>query len=83
MDGLGMVWVKEKEKEMQVGKVGCISSSSSSSSNGGNELIMYEYLKVFENDQDDEGLERYGVGYGGKKIILDLEVESLEEWEWD
>lgn len=82
-DGPGMARVKEKEKEMQMGKVGRISSSSS----GGNESITHEYLKVFENDQDDdqgdEGPERYGAGYGGKKIIPDLEAESPEEWEWD
>lgn len=80
-DGPGMARVNEKEKEMQVGKVGRISSSSSSS--GGNESITHEYLKVFENDQDDEGPERYGAGYGGNKIIPDLEAESPEEWEWD
>lgn len=80
-DGPGMARVKEKEKEMQMGKVGRISSSSSSS--GGNESITHEYLKVFENDQDDEGPERYGAGYEGNKIIPDLEAESPEEWEWD
>lgn len=82
-DGPGMARVKEKEKEMQVGKVGRISSSSS----GGNESITHEYLKVFENDQGDdqgdEGPERYGAGYEGKRIIPDLEAESPEEWEWD
>lgn len=77
-DGPGMARVNEKE--MQVGKVGRISSSSSS---GGNESITHEYLKVFENDQDDEGPERYGAGYEGNKIIPDLEAESPEEWEWD
>lgn len=84
-DGPGMARVKEKEKEMQVGKVGRISSSSSSSSssNGGNESITHEYLKVLENDQDDEGPERYGAGYEGNKIIPDPEAESPEEWEWD
>lgn len=75
-----MARVNEKEKEMQVGKVGRVSSSSSS---GGNESITHEYLKVFENDQDDEGPERYGAGYEGNKIIPDLEAESPEEWEWD
>lgn len=73
-----MARVKEKEKEMQVGKVGRISSS-----NGGNESITHEYLKVFENDQDDEGPERYGAGYEGNKIIPDPDAESPEEWEWD
>lgn len=77
-DGPGMARVNEKEK--QVGKVG---RSSSSSSSGGNESITHEYLKVFENDQDDEGPERYGAGYEGKRIIPDLEAESPEEWEWD
>lgn len=85
-DGPGMARVKEKEKEKekqkQVGKVGRISSSS-----GGNESITHEYLKVFENDQDDdqddEGPERYGAGYDGKKIVPDPEAESPEEWVWD
>lgn len=47
------------------------------------ESITHEYLKVFEDhedDQDEEGYEE--AGYDENKVVVP-EPESPEEWEWD
>lgn len=47
------------------------------------ESITHEYLKVFEEDEDDQDEEGYEeAGYDENKVVVP-EPESPEEWEWD
>lgn len=67
--GLGMDGSRMAQEEVEV-----------DSSN--DESITHEYLKVFEDHEDDQDEEGYEAGYDENKVVVP-EPESPEEWEWD